>query len=53
VLPRASAAAGAGTVRVKTVTRPAGPSRKAESDDLAPIAGLDARRAAKRAAEET
>ena len=35
-------------MRVKTVTRPAGPSRKAESDDLARIAGLDARRAAKR-----
>lgn len=50
VLPRASAKAGA--VRVKTVTRPAGPSRKAESDDLAPLAGLDARRAAKRKAEE-
>jgi uncharacterized protein (TIGR00299 family) protein len=39
-------------VRVKTVTRPGGPSHKAESDDLARIAGLDARRAAKRAAEE-
>ena len=39
-------------VRVKTVTRPAGPSHKAESDDLARIAGLDARRAAKRVAEE-
>jgi len=53
VLPRrASAEAGAGVVRVKTVTRPAGPSRKAESDDLANIAGLDARRAAKRAVEE-
>ena len=54
VLPRASAEAGAdsGRVRVKTVTRPAGPSRKAESDDLADIAGLDARRAAKRKAEE-
>ena len=51
VLPRASA--GAGAVRVKTVTRPAGPSRKAESDDLAPLAGLDARRAAKRKAEES
>lgn len=50
VLPRASAEAG--TVRVKTVTRPAGPSRKAESDDLAPLTGLDARRAAKRKAEE-
>jgi uncharacterized protein (TIGR00299 family) protein len=55
VLPRASANAsgGAGAVRVKTVTRPGGPSHKAESDDLAPIAGLDARRAAKRAAEDT
>jgi len=51
VLPRASA--GAGAVRVKTVTRPAGPSRKAERDDLAPLAGLDARRAAKRKAEES
>jgi len=50
VLPRASADAGA--VRVKTVTRPAGPSHKAESDDLAHIAGLEARRAAKRRAEE-
>lgn len=50
VLPRASATAGA--VRVKTAARPAGPSRKAESDDLAPIAGLAARRAAKRTAEE-
>jgi hypothetical protein len=50
VLPRATAEAGA--VRVKSVTRPAGPSRKAESDDLADIAGLDARRAAKRKAEE-
>ncbi|MCF8534209.1 MAG: LarC family nickel insertion protein [Reyranella sp.] len=51
VLHRASAEDGA--VRVKTVTRPAGPSRKAESDDLAPLAGLDARRAAKRKAEES
>lgn len=50
VLPRASATAGA--VRVKTAARPAGPTRKAESDDLAPIAGLAARRAAKRTAEE-
>lgn len=50
VLPRARADAGA--VRVKTVTRPAGPSHKAESDDLAHIAGLEARRAAKRKAEE-
>jgi uncharacterized protein (TIGR00299 family) protein len=41
----------AGPVRVKTVIRPSGPSRKAESDDLAQIAGLEARRAAKRAAE--
>lgn len=39
-------------VRVKTVTRAAGPSHKAESDDLADIAGLEARRAAKRKAEE-
>lgn len=50
VLPRASADAGA--VRVKVVTRPAGQSHKAESDDLAHIAGLEARRAAKRTAEE-
>ncbi|WP_395714742.1 LarC family nickel insertion protein [Reyranella sp.] len=50
VLPRAGADAGA--VRVKTVTRPQGLSHKAESDDLAHIAGLDARRAAKRKAEE-
>lgn len=50
VLPRASE--GAGAVRVKTVIRPAGPSRKAESDDLARIAGLEARRAAKRKSEE-
>jgi uncharacterized protein (DUF111 family) len=50
VLPRARLDAGA--VRVKTATRPAGPSHKAESDDLAHIAGLDARRAAKRKAEE-
>jgi uncharacterized protein (TIGR00299 family) protein len=50
VLPRARLDAGA--VRVKTVTRPAGTSRKAESDDLAHIAGLQARRAAKRTAEE-
>jgi uncharacterized protein (TIGR00299 family) protein len=42
----------ADSLRVKTVTRPAGPSRKAESDDLAEIAGLEARREAKRAAEE-
>ncbi len=50
VLPRSGTEAGA--VRVKTVTRPAGASHKAESDDLAPITGLDARRAAKRKAEE-
>ena len=50
VLPRARSNAGA--VQVKTVTRPAGPSYKAESDDLAQIAGLEARRAAKRKAEE-
>jgi uncharacterized protein (TIGR00299 family) protein len=50
VLPRTLSEAGA--VRVKTVTRPAGPSRKAESDDLGAIAGLEARRAAKRTAEE-
>ena len=41
-----------GVPRVKTVARPAGPSRKAESDDIAGIKGLDARRAAKRTAEE-
>jgi uncharacterized protein (TIGR00299 family) protein len=51
VLPRANADGRA--VRVKTVTRPSGPSHKAESDDLANIAGLDARRAAKRKAEES
>lgn len=50
VLPRANTVAGA--MSVKTVTRPAGPSRKVESDDLANIAGLEARRAAKRRAEE-
>jgi uncharacterized protein (TIGR00299 family) protein len=50
VLPRAIA--DVGPVRVKTATRPAGPSRKAESDDLGGIAGLEARRAAKRAAED-
>jgi len=38
-------------VRVKTVIRPSGASRKAENDDLSRIAGLEARRAAKRAAE--
>ena len=42
-----------GTVRVKTVTRPSGASRKAESDDLGEIAGLEGRRAAKRVAEES
>jgi pyridinium-3,5-bisthiocarboxylic acid mononucleotide nickel chelatase len=51
VLPRELS--DAGSLRVKTVTRQAGPSRKAESDDLAGIAGLEARRAAKRAAEES
>jgi uncharacterized protein (TIGR00299 family) protein len=50
VLPRKASVAG--PLRVKTVTRPLGPSRKAESDDLSAIAGLEARRAAKRAAEE-
>jgi pyridinium-3,5-bisthiocarboxylic acid mononucleotide nickel chelatase len=50
VLPRAIS--GTGSVRVKTVIRPSGPSRKAEADDLGRIAGLEARRAAKRAAEE-
>jgi uncharacterized protein (DUF111 family) len=50
ILPRALSEAG--SLRVKTVTRPAGPSRKVESDDLAGIAGLEARRAAKHAAEE-
>jgi uncharacterized protein (TIGR00299 family) protein len=49
VLPRRQQG---GEVRVKVTTRPAGPSPKAESDDLAGIAGLEARRAAKRAAEE-
>jgi pyridinium-3,5-bisthiocarboxylic acid mononucleotide nickel chelatase len=50
VLPRTIS--DAGSVRVKTVIRPSGPSRKAENDDLSRIAGLEARRAAKRAAEE-
>lgn len=50
ILPRR--ASDAGSVRVKTVTRPAGQSRKAESDDLAGVVGLEARRAAKRAAEQ-
>jgi uncharacterized protein (TIGR00299 family) protein len=40
-------------VRVKTAIRPAGDSRKAESDDLAEIEGLELRRAVKRQAEET
>jgi pyridinium-3,5-bisthiocarboxylic acid mononucleotide nickel chelatase len=39
-------------IRVKTAFRPAGNSRKAESDDLAEIEGLENRRAAKRQAEE-
>jgi pyridinium-3,5-bisthiocarboxylic acid mononucleotide nickel chelatase len=39
-------------MRVKIVARSEGASRKAESDDLASIAGLEARRAAKRAAED-
>jgi pyridinium-3,5-bisthiocarboxylic acid mononucleotide nickel chelatase len=39
-------------IRVKTSIRPAGNSRKAESDDLAEIEGLENRRAAKRQAEE-
>jgi pyridinium-3,5-bisthiocarboxylic acid mononucleotide nickel chelatase len=39
-------------IRVKTAIRPAGESRKAESDDLAEIEGLERRRAAKRQAEE-
>lgn len=50
VLPRETS--NVGSLRVKTVIRASGPSRKAESDDIAGIAGLDARRAAKRAAEE-
>jgi uncharacterized protein (DUF111 family) len=50
ILPRVLSEAG--SLRVKTVARPAGPSCKAESDDLAGLAGLAARRAAKRAAEE-
>jgi pyridinium-3,5-bisthiocarboxylic acid mononucleotide nickel chelatase len=49
VLPRSGTRSG--EVRVKTVRRPAGPTRKAESDDLAPIAGLEARRSTKRSAE--
>jgi uncharacterized protein (TIGR00299 family) protein len=51
VLPRTMS--DAGPVRVKTVTRPAGHTRKAESDDVSAIAGLEARRAARRAAEES
>lgn len=50
VLPRTLSEAGA--VRVKTVQRPAGSSRKVESDELRDIAGLEARRAAKRRAED-
>jgi pyridinium-3,5-bisthiocarboxylic acid mononucleotide nickel chelatase len=50
VLPRTIS--DAGSVRVKTVIRASGPSRKAESDDLSGIAGLAARRGAKRVAEE-
>jgi uncharacterized protein (TIGR00299 family) protein len=49
LLPRTISDAGA--VRVKTVIRPLGASRKAENDDLGRIVGLEARRAAKRAAE--
>ena len=45
-----SAATAHGT-RIKTVARPAGPDAKAESDDLAAIPGLAARRAANRLAE--
>ncbi len=40
------------TFRVKVALRGDGRTRKAESDDLADIAGLEARRAAKRAAED-
>jgi uncharacterized protein (TIGR00299 family) protein len=50
ILPRVLSSSG--SLRMKAVMRPAGPSGKAESDDLAGIAGLEARRAAKRAAEE-
>ncbi|HET7882999.1 MAG TPA: LarC family nickel insertion protein [Acetobacteraceae bacterium] len=50
VLPRTASTTG--PLRVKTVTRPSGSSRKVESDDLGAIAGLGARRAAKRVAEE-
>jgi uncharacterized protein (TIGR00299 family) protein len=49
VLPRVVSELG--SVRVKTVIRPSGPSSKAENDDLGGIPGLEARRAAKRAAE--
>ena len=50
VLPRAFRSVdGAG---VKETSRPHGRSRKVESDDLAASAGLDARRAQKRRAEE-
>lgn len=49
ILPRsATMAHGA---RIKTVTRPTGLESKAESDDLATISGLAARRRAKRSAE--
>src|SRR5262249_42660552 len=51
VLPRVLSEAG--PVRVKTVTRPTGPSRKAESDDVGRIVGLEARRAVRRTAEES
>lgn len=51
VLPRTQSACGSG-IRVKTALRANGSTRKAESDDLAGIAGLKARRAAQRAAEE-
>ncbi|WP_216850532.1 MULTISPECIES: LarC family nickel insertion protein [unclassified Acidisoma] len=52
VLARELGTAKAPNVRVKTAIRPAGDSRKAESDDLAEIEGLESRRAAKRQAEE-
>ncbi len=50
ILPRVLSEAG--SLRVKTVTRPGGPSRKAESDDVAGLAGLEARRAARRGGEQ-
>ncbi|MEM8665432.1 MAG: nickel insertion protein, partial [Pseudomonadota bacterium] len=52
-LPRTLSADTPGAVRTKTVTRPGGTTVKAESDDIAPLSGLAARRAARAAAEGT